>query len=208
VNHLVLYGNRESGHSYKVKLALALLGIDHDYRHVDLRIARSDRPAEFRAASRFGEVPVLMVDDNAIVQSNAILAHLMRVTGRLKGHEGLDRVIEWLFWEANRIGFSLPNLRVARHFGGNTSPEVIDWLQRRVLADLDRLDEEFSGGKPFLTGDSVSIADLSCCGYLFWADQAGIDLASWSNVEAWLGRIRALDGWGAPYVLLAPDSGQ
>jgi glutathione S-transferase len=46
VNHLVLYGNRESGHSFKVKLALALLELDHEYRHIDLRMARSSRPAD------------------------------------------------------------------------------------------------------------------------------------------------------------------
>jgi glutathione S-transferase len=200
----VFYGNRESGHSYKVKLALALLGIDHEYRHIDLRIDRPDRPADFRAVGRFGEVPVLVVEGNAVVQSNAILIHLMRSTARLTGDEGLDRIVEWLFWEANRIGFSLPNLRLARRFGGNASPDVVDWLEQRVRIDLDRLDEEFGSGKPFLTGINVSIADLSCCGYLFWAEQAGIEVASWRNVEAWLGRISALDGWRAPYDLLAP----
>ncbi len=33
---LVLYGNRESGHSYKVALALRLLGRPYIYRAVDL----------------------------------------------------------------------------------------------------------------------------------------------------------------------------
>jgi glutathione S-transferase len=157
--------------------------------------------------SRFGEVPVLVADGNAIVQSNAILVHLMRATGRLAGGEGTDRIVEWLFWEANRIGFSLPNLRLARHFGGDASPDVVDWLECRVRTDLDRLDTEFAKGKPFLTGESVSIADLSCSGYLYWADQAGIDVAAWRNVEGWLGRIRALDGWRAPHALLAPITG-
>jgi glutathione S-transferase len=206
MHHVVLYGNRESGHSHKVKLALALLGIEHEYRHIDLRTPRPSRPADFRAVSRFGEVPVLVSGGDAIVQSNAILMHLMHVTGRLAGNEGLNRINEWLFWEANRIGFSLPNLRVARHFSNDAAPEMVDWLERRVRSDLDRLNEEFGSGKPFLAGEAVSIADLSCCGYLFWSEQAGIDLASWKNVAAWLGRIRALDGWGPPYTLLAPNA--
>ncbi len=31
MSSLVLYGNRESGHSYKVRLALTLLGLEHEY---------------------------------------------------------------------------------------------------------------------------------------------------------------------------------
>src|SRR3712207_7175952 len=52
------------------------------FRSVDLQLDRADRPAEFRAASRFGEVPVLVVDGEPMVQSNAILMHLARTTGR------------------------------------------------------------------------------------------------------------------------------
>jgi glutathione S-transferase len=203
VQKLLLYGNRESGHSYKVKLALTLLGLAHDYQHIDIGIPRPARPDDFKAMSRFGEVPVLVVDGTPIVQSNAILLHLMRATGRLEGNAGTDRVTEWLCWEANRIGFSLPNLRVARWFQGNAAPDVVAWLERRLESDLDRLDWEFGSGMPFLTGDSVSIADISCCGYLFWSAQASIDLGRWPNVQAWLERIRSLDGWAQPYALLA-----
>jgi glutathione S-transferase len=100
--------------------------------------------------SRFGEVPVLVVDGTPIVQSNAILLHLMRATGRLEGSAGTDRVIEWLCWEANRIGFSLPNLRVVRRFQDNAAPDVVAWLERRLESDLDRLDQEFESGARFL----------------------------------------------------------
>ena len=153
MSNLVLYGNRESGHSYKVKLALTLLGLEHEYRAVDLGTPREGRPEDFRAASRFGEVPALVVVDGpALVQSNAILAHLASTTGRLRGTGNPGQVTEWLFWEANRVGFSVPNLRVARRFATDTPAEVITWLERRARADLDRLDRELADGRRFLTG--------------------------------------------------------
>jgi len=202
VAKLVFYGNRESGHSYKVALALALLGLEHEYRSIDLFTPRPDRPAEFRAASRFDEVPVLIDGDRPpLVQSNAILLYLARTSGRL-GAPDSDRVAEWLFWESTRLGFSVPNLRFARRFQTDTPDEAVTWIQGRAEQDLGRLDREFEGGRPFLLGDAVTIADLSCCGYLFWLDQAELDVARWPQVGDWLDRIRALPGWGHPSALL------
>lgn len=198
---LVLFGNRESGHSYKVALALAVLGLPYTYRPIDIDVDRTDRPQDFREASRFGEVPVLLEDGRPIVQSNAILLHLAHRTGRLDGGSQ-DRLREWMFWEANRIGFSLANLRYALRFTDNPAPAVVAWLQARTRADLDRLEEEFSQAA-FLMGAEPSVADIACCGYLFFADQAGIDLAGWPRVNEWLGRIRGLPGWRHPYDLLS-----
>ncbi len=199
---LVLYGNRESGHSYKVKLALTLLGLEHEYRSVDLTIPRNHRPPEFREVSRHGEVPVLVTDGEALVQSNAILMHLARTTGQLRGECDPDRTVEWLFWEANRITFSISNLRFARFFTNDTSPDVIAWLESRARADLDRLDEEFRTKDAFLLGSTISVADIACCSYLFWPEQTGIDYSAWRHVRAWLDRIRAVPGWAPPYGLL------
>jgi glutathione S-transferase len=199
---LVLYGNRESGHSYKVKLALRLLGLEHAYRPVDLALDRCDRPPDFREVSRYGEVPVLVTDGEPLVQSNAILMHLARTTGRLRGECDPDRTVEWLFWEANRIGFSVANLRFARRFAVDTPAGVVAWLEARARADLDRLDAEFASTERFLLGSTISIADIACCAYLFWPEQTGLDYAHWRNVAAWIDRIRALPGWAHPYDLL------
>jgi glutathione S-transferase len=68
-------------------------------------------------------------------------------------------------------------------------------------ADLHRLDRALDGSA-FLAGDTPTIADMSCCGYLFWADQAEVDLGRWPAVVAWLERIRSLPRFKAPYDLL------
>ena len=190
-----------SSRAYKVALALTLLGVDHEYRHVELNTPREARRTDWRAASRFAEVPVLVADGRPIVQSNAILLHLARAHGALGWDRDPDRLTEWLFWEANRIGLALPNLRLLTHFGVEAEPGLEAWLRARLDADLARLDEELAE-QAFLLGDAVSAADLSCCGYLFFADQAGLDLAAWPNVSGWLDRIRALPAWRHPYDLM------
>lgn len=42
--NFTLYGNRESGHTYKVALTMAVTGIGYDYHEVDLDLARQVRP--------------------------------------------------------------------------------------------------------------------------------------------------------------------
>ena len=200
MSRYILYGHPDSGHSYKAKLALTLLGIDHEYRHVEVSAPREARRADWRAASRFGEIPVLEVDGRAIVQSDAILLHLARTTGRLGWEIDPDQLTEWLFWEANRIGLSLPNLRL--HLKWGPRAEAVEaWLRSRMEADLDRLDEALAG-RGFLMGETVSAADIACCAYLFYADQIALDLGRWPGVAAWLDRIRALPGWKHPYDLM------
>jgi glutathione S-transferase len=199
---LILYGNRESGHSYKVRLMLALTQTPHEYRPVDISLPRDQRPAEFRQVSKYGEVPVLVDRGQAYVQSDAILLHLAQRTMKFHGRDAVDhdQVREWLFWEANRIGMSVPNLRYALRWVPETRPEVLDWLRARALADLDRMNSEFAGRR-FLLGDIPTVADIACCGYLYWPDQAGLDLKAWPNVQRWLGDISALPGWKHPYDL-------
>ncbi|HEY0065421.1 MAG TPA: hypothetical protein VGC21_25110 [Telluria sp.] len=45
--------------------------------------------------------------------------------------------------------------------------------------------------------DQPSAADLALCAYLYWADQASVNVPP--NVQAWLGRIASLPGWRHPY---------
>jgi len=203
----ILYCNHESGHSYKVALALSLIGVAFEQRPIDLNLPRQQRDAEFRKVALFGEVPVLVFDDGlAVCQSNAILDTLARRYARLDGQtaDAQVRVREWLAWEANRIAMSLPHLRFSRRFTP-AGPALEAWFSERMHADLDRLDLAV-GAAPFLVGTAPTIADVSCCGYMFWADQARVDLGAWPNLQAWLARIRALPGWRAPYDLLQAAS--
>ena len=200
-----LFGSRESGHTYKVRLMLALAGIAHQYTEIDLGLARDARPEPFRTLAKYGEVPLLLHDGKPYVQSNAILLHLAAHCGAFGGEsvERMERAREWLFWEANRIGFSLPNLRYGMRFTpGGLAPAVDDLLRARYHADIARLEDELADGRAFILGELPSVADLSSCGYMFWAEQAGVVLPA--RVSAWLERISALPGWRHPYDMHGP----
>jgi glutathione S-transferase len=199
----ILYCNRESGHSYKVALALRLMGVPYEQRPVDLNLPREQRGEDFRTAALFGEVPVFVDEDGlAVCQSYAILDTIARRYAKLEGRTPATRtrVREWLAWEANRLAMSFPHLRFSRRFT-RADPVLEAWWTQRMQADFDCLDRHLRN-TPFIIGDAPTIADMSCCGYLFWTDQADVDLAPWPAIVDWLARIRSLPGWSAPYDLL------
>ncbi|MFL6658214.1 MAG: glutathione S-transferase family protein [Massilia sp.] len=194
-----LFGSRESGHTYKVRMLLSMAGIAHQYTEIDLTQPREQRPEPFRTLAKFGEVPLLVMDGQPFVQSDAILLHLAEHAGCFGGEspERLARMREWLFWEANRIGFSLPNLRYGRRFvAGGLASAVEAFLRARFDADIARLESELSDGRAFMLDDTPTIADLALSAYMFWPEQAGVTLPP--AVSAWLGRIASLPGWRHP----------
>lgn len=208
----ILYCHPDSGFSYKVALALRLLGIDFEQRHVDIRRPREQRSQEFRELAAHGEVPVLRIDGLVLCQSNVILDYLATRSGALDGDTVEQRlhVREWLSWEANRVSLNVAHSRYGRQFG-HYDPAVLAWYDRRSLADLDRLQAQLSA-TPWLAGEAPSIADVACSGYLFftvepWAEAAGFAMRSWPErwpaVQAWLDRLMALPGAQTPQALFA-----
>jgi glutathione S-transferase len=197
---LALYGNRESGHTFKVRQLLAVAALPHQYVEIDLGQPRAERPEPFRSLSKYGEVPLLVHAGQPYVQSNAILLRLAELTGRFGGEsdERLAQVREWLVWEANRIGFSLPNLRYGLKFTpGGLAPDVEAMMRARFALDIARLESELGDGRAFILGDAPTVADFSLSGYLFWPEQAGVAVPP--AVQAWLDRISTLPGWRHPY---------
>lgn len=198
-----LFGHPDSGHVYKVRLMLAVAGIPHDYEHIDIFSPRESRPSEFRRHARFGEVPLLVDDGVGYTQSNAILIHLAKRQGAwgAENPRSLQQCCEWLFWEANKIGMCLPQLRADRRFRDSRLEDgTRRWLLARYEHDVGILDDHLSETGAFMLGDEVSIADFSICGYLSYADEAQVLVPD--HVAAWLTRISKLPGWQAPYDLL------
>lgn len=197
-----LYGHFESGNAYKAALMLALCGSAYEYRHVDI-FAGAQHAADFRAISRYGEVPTLEHDGTSVVQSAVILQYLAEHFGRFGGDDAATHrhVSEWLFWENNRLVPSLAVLRFQRRFVGQVDPAILDFLEQRSRKALDVLNAAL-GEQPFLAGTQATIADFACCGYAWFIDQAGLDPQEWPYLQQWLRRLEDLPGWAHPYNLV------
>ena len=194
----VLYAAALSGFAYKVALTLRLLGLPCDLRIVDLSQPRDERPEAFRAVARFDEVPTLLIDGQALCQSNVICEYLARRQSALHEGDESQRLIvrEWLFWEAERIGLNLAHGYAGRHFG--TYPaDVLAWYDARAGKDIERLAQVLATRR-FLVGDTVTIADVACYAWLPYAQASGLFTVLPEAVSGWQALIEALPGYASP----------
>lgn len=194
---VVFYGHYLSIPSIKVGLMLSLTRSEYEYEHVDLR-AGQQRSAQFLAINRFGQVPALTDDGVALSQSNHILQYLSHGTGKFAGKtEAQARQIkEWLLWEADFMATGLGASRAQTVFY-NADPAVLTYLRGRGNRALDTLNGALAK-QPFLTGAQPSVADIACAPWIAYADEAGLPLDTYPQVQAWYKRMSALPGWKPP----------
>lgn len=202
-----LYGHPRSGHSFKVKFCLEAAGIEHDYEVIDIFSEKSSRNAEFIEKSKFCEVPLLVDEETNLIQSNAILVYIATKYGvyGASSDSELQSCLEWLVWEANKIGMCLPQLIADKKMPGwELNVGVKEWLLARYTNDVAVIDNQFADGRRYIIGDHLTIADFSLSGYLMYAQEAEVSVPK--NIALWLHRLMSIDGWASPHTMLAANS--
>ncbi len=188
-----LYSMQRSGNCYKVRLALAQLGLP--YRLVELDILKGEtRTPQFLAMNPSGRIPLLEVAPGRYLpESNAILWYLAGGTA-LAPEDRIERAeaLQWMFFEQHSLE---PNLGSARFWltlvrGGRELHEhaIEDWMEGgyQALAVM----EKHLAGHDFFAAGRYTIADIALYAYTHVAHESGFDLTGFSAVRAWLGRVR------------------
>jgi glutathione S-transferase len=196
----------ESGNAYKCALALELTGTPWTPVFVDFFKGATRTPA-FRALNPMGEVPVLQDGDLTLTQSGVILMHVARVTGRL-GDPADPDILRWILWDNHKLSTQIGTTRFLMNFAppDRRDPAVIAFFQGRLKAAYTVLNDHLAT-RDWIAGRSVTIADLSCCSYLYYPEPFGFARADWPHVDRWLDRIAALPGWRHPYDLMPGNPG-
>lgn len=200
-----LYCFGESGNAYKAALTLALGGADWEPVYVDFFNGEARSDAYRRDVNEMGEVPVLVDGETRLSQSGAIQQYVTDTLGSALGGRPEDRyeVLRWVLWDNHKMSSQAGVMRFLMNFlpRDKRPQSTIDWLQGRLRSALQVL-EGHLGGRDWIVGDGPTVADLSCCGYLFYPEPFGFARADWPNIDAWLSRIAAQPGWKHPYDLM------
>ena len=199
-----LYCFGESGNAYKAALALELSGLDWEPVYVDFFGGETRTPA-YRAINEMGEVPVLVDGARALTQSGAIQMYVSEKSGKFGGStsdEARD-IMRWVLWDNNKLCGQAGMTRFLMNFlpEEKRPAEVIAWYQGRLKTVYSILNTHLEG-RDWIVGDSITNADFSCCGYLFYDEPFGFVRADWPNIDHWLSNIEGLDGWKHPYDLM------
>ena len=199
-----LYCFGESGNAYKAALTLELSGLEWEPVYVDFFNGETRTP-EFRALNPMGEVPVMIDGDTVLTQSGVMQDYVSSKSGKLGGQSADERreILRWMFWDNHKMSSQAGPLRFMMNFvPKDKQPKAaIEWLAGRFKAALKILEDALDG-KDWLVSDRFTLADIACCGYLFYPEPFGFDRKEYPNIDAWLTRISETPGWKAPYDLM------
>ena len=190
-----LFHHERSGNSYKVRLFLSLLNLEHEIVTVDLMKEEQKSP-EFLKLNPFGQIPVLVDGEKVFQDSQAILIYLARKYGDESwlpnDAESLSRIVRWLSISAEEIA---QGLGAARRFyllnDTNIKIEVATQKSTFILQQI----EQHLAGREWLELDRPTIADIAVFSYVALAPDGKISLDSYPRIQTWIDLLKQLPGF-------------
>ena len=192
-----LFSMQNSGNCYKLRLAMAQLGIPFQIHDVDI-LKGETRTPEFLAMNPNGKVPALRLESGQLLaESNAILFFLAEGTDLMPDDKFCKaEMLQWMFFEQYSHE---PYIAVARFWlklmkGGRElkAHMLDDWWERgyQALGVMERHLETHD----FFAAGRYSIADVALYAYTHVAEDGEFDLSDFKGINAWMKRVRAQPG--------------
>lgn len=194
---LTLYDYLPSQNGWKVRQLLQHLGTPH--HRVQISIFEGEgQTADYLRINPTGTVPAIRLEDGCVLgESNAILAYLAEGTPYLSADAfGRAKVLQWLCFEQERVESVIGSLRFWTLTGKlpNRPQALIDLKRRQGQRALGILESELAT-RPFLAGDSYTIADIAVFAYASRAEEAGFALEPYPQFRAWIARVEGQPGF-------------
>ncbi len=201
-NETILYDYWRSSASYRVRIALNLVGESYRSSPVDL-VAKAHRAPEHLARNPQGLVPVLDIDGARFTQSLAIIEYLAETrsqSGFLPSDAGGRQRVRALSYAIAMDIHPVCNLGVVAHVmeaaqDGEAARRA--WMQKFIgegLAAFERmLDHPATGA--FCHGEMPTMADVCLVPQVYNARRWEVDLSACPRIVAIDARCTELDGF-------------
>jgi len=184
-----LYSAWRATAPYRLRIGLALKGVDYDYVPVNLVQGEQREPA-YRAVNPQGLTPALDIGGRVLTQSLAILEWLeeTRPEPAILPKDPLDRAtVRAMSLIVACDIHPLNNTRVGRelHKRGLDQESILGWTQHWIREGFDTLEPMVAKyGKGFAFGDTPTIADCCLIPQVYSANRFEVDLAPYPAIRA------------------------
>jgi len=172
-------------------IALREAGIPFTLEKVDLKAKTLESGDDFNGVNGKGYVPALELDNGQVLTEGPVIVQYI---ADLKPSAGIApaagtmeryRLQEWLNFITSELHKPMGSM-----FNPAQTPEWKAAVQATLAKRLDWLSGKLES-RPYLMGETFSVAD----GYLFtvlsWSKHVGYDLGKWPVIEQYLGRVAA-----------------
>lgn len=194
-----IYGDLGSGNCLKVKYTADKLGLAYDWVPIDTMKGET-RTLDFLARFPMARIPgVEFPDGRRLAESNAIIRYLAHGTPLLPGDAFAQaKIDEWLFWEQYSHEPYVAVCRFHMVYQGRAKKDRDAWRVERGEGALDLMERSLAG-RSWLTGDTMTIADVALLPYTRLAHEGGFDLSTRSNLRGWIERCENGLGLGSTH---------
>ena len=172
-------------------IVLHELGLPVETIAVDLRSKVMAGGGDFRAVNPKGYVPVLQLDDGAVLtEGPAIVQYLADrkpEAGLAPANGSFERyrLQEWLNFISTELHKQFSPL-----FNPDSS-DAVKAAQRKRLAERFDFLAQTLGSQDWLLAGGYSVADAYLFTVLTWTAYVGFDLAPWPALQAYMARVQA-----------------
>jgi maleylacetoacetate isomerase len=197
---------------YRVRIGLALKGVDYDYIPLDLLKGQQREPA-YRAVNPQGLTPALDIGGRVLIQSLAILEWLeeTRPQPSLLPKDPLERqLVRTMALIIACDIHPLNNTRVGRYL--NKQLDVgqeawMAWIHRWIVDGFDTLEPMVAEhGRGFAFGETPSLADCCLIPQVYSARRYEVDLSPWPAITAVADRAAEHPAFAAAHPDRQPDA--
>ncbi len=205
-NRFTLYGFAGSTNTYAPALMLSLCKHPFSYIHVSMRDGAHKQP-DYLVKNRYGQVPALRDGQAYYVQSAAILLHLAEALQKFDGKSAVEkaRVLEWLFWQWDKLALPIYRLRARNKGIRQFGDEVRVMYDTEAKAAIAVLEQDLQRNE-WIAGKKPTVADIGIFGVLRYCHDANIDINHYPHVVKWKQRFETLPGFATPEQLLPMES--
>lgn len=192
----------------KASILLEELGLDYKVHHIKMTENEQKEPW-FLEINPNGRIPAItdkFTDGEQIrvFESGAILEYLVdrydpdhKLSYPRSSREHWE-ITSWLMWQMGGLG---PMQGQANHFK-RYAPEKIEYGINRYVNETRRLYRTMDTAlakspSGYLVGDRVTIADISCWGWVASSKWAGVDIEEFPNLKKWMYTLLERPGFEA-----------
>ena len=187
---LTIYGADLSSPSCKVRFVANELGLEYEYKGVDL-VSGGNRSEEHLRLHPGGKVPVIDDDGFVLFESNAIMRYLATkcesplYPNNLKQRAVVD---QWTEFVSHHIATAMGSVLMNRVFAPFLNVEVDERALSEGIAFLERflpvVDTPLEERR-YLAGGELTLADFGLLAALDPAEVAQVDLSGYLNITRW-----------------------